>query len=430
MKVYISFLLIFLSFSLSAQFDTFFKEGSLRLDYYHGGNATQEMYSLDQILAEPYWGGSTVNLIDTMNYGSYFVKIFDNESDSLIYSRGFNTLFGEWQTTNEAKKTSKSFSESVLFPMPKNDVRVELLSRDKKGVFQKKFEHVVDIDSYFIRTERHLEYPYFDVVNHGDCSEKVDIVIIPEGYSPEQMGLFISDCQKFANDIISFEPWTSNKDKLNIRAILSPSEESGTDIPGENIWRKTILNSSFYTFDSERYLMTLDNKSVRNLAANAPYDQIYILVNTTKYGGGGIYNFYSTSVNSNEQSAKIIVHEFGHAFAGLADEYYNNSTSFNDFYQMDVEPWEPNITTLVNFDKKWKHLLRKKTQIPTPEDGKWAKKDRLGVYEGGGYSAKGIYRPSIDCLMHTFDGEVFCDACKDAIQNMINFQCGITSEKK
>jgi hypothetical protein len=201
--------------------------------------------------------------------------------------------------------------------------------------------------------------------------------------------------------------------------VLAPSAESGTDIPGENIWKNTILNSSFYTFDSERYLMTNDNKSVRNLAANAPYDQIYILVNSSKYGGGAIYNFYSTSVNSNKSSAKIFVHEFGHGFAALADEYDDGSTSFNDMYPLSLEPWEPNITTLVKFETKWKGMLPANTPIPTPLAG--ASPLQLGVYEGAGYVAKGVYRPTPDCLMRTFKGDKFCPVCSAAIQRMIDF---------
>jgi len=233
------------------------------------------------------------------------------------------------------------------------------------------------------------------------------------------LGLFINDCQKFAKLLFSFSPYTENKDKFNIRAVLAASEESGNDIPGDSIWKKTLMNTGFYTFDSERYCMTMDNKSVRDLAANAPYDQIYILVNNKKYGGGAIYNYYSVSVNSNILASKIFVHEFGHGFAGLGDEYYNSPTSYNDFYPLDVEPWEPNLTTLIDFNSKWKHLLKKKTPIPTPPKKKYL--DKPGVFEGGGYVAKGVYRPAYDCLMNSFKGDKFCEACTESIQNMIDF---------
>ncbi|MDO9028363.1 MAG: M64 family metallopeptidase, partial [Candidatus Roizmanbacteria bacterium] len=189
--------------------------------------------------------------------------------------------------------------------------------------------------------------------------------------------------------------------------------------PADSVWKNTILSSSFYTFDSERYCMTEDHKSVRDLAANAPYDQIYILTNTTKYGGGGIFNFYSMSSSSNRFSAAIIVHEFGHSFAGLGDEYFDSSTSYNDFYNLTIEPWEPNLTSLVDFDSKWSHLLAEDTPVPTPSDTAFIGK--TGVFEGAGYVAKGMYRPAFDCLMHTFRGNRFCKACEEAISKMVEF---------
>ena len=247
----------------------------------------------------------------------------------------------------------------------------------------------------------------------------MDIVILPEGYSKEEMGIFVEDCKKFANDFFAFSPYSENTDRFNIRAVLAPSNESGVDIPADTIWKSTILNSGYYTFDSERYLMTFDNKSVRDLAANAPYDQIYILVNSKKYGGGAIYNYYNVSVNSNSKSDKILIHEFGHGFAGLADEYYNSSTSYGEFYNLKIEPWEPNITTLVDFESKWKYLVKKRIPVPTPETEKFIK--RIGVFEGGGYEPKGMYRPMQDCMMKTFDGNIFCPVCEEAIQKMIDF---------
>lgn len=419
MKYLVSLFLIVTTLIVNAQFEKCFHNKTLRLDYYHSGNNETEFYTFSQLLEEPYWGGSKVNLIDTFNYGKYYFKVFDVKTDSLLYSRGYSTLFGEWQTTDEAKTTSRSLMETVVMPFPKDDVRVEFYSRNKKGIFEKKFEYNVDVDSYFIKPERNLEYPAFDVHISGNTAKKVDIVILPEGYSKNELGLFINDCQKFTKLLFSFSPYSENKDKFNIRAVLAASEESGNDIPGDSVWKKTLMNTSFYTFDSERYCMTMDNKSVRDLAANAPYDQIYILVNNKKYGGGAIYNYYSVSVNSNILASKIFVHEFGHGFAGLADEYYNSSVAYSEFYPLDVEPWEPNITTLVDFDRKWKHLLKKKTPIPTPPKKKYL--DKPGVFEGGGYVAKGVYRPAYDCLMKSFKGNKFCDACTEAIQKMIDF---------
>jgi len=417
-KALLPFLFLFACLQSFASFEDWFLDKTLRIDYFHSGNSQNESYSIDQLKSEPFWGGSYTMLTDTLNYGEYYVKAFDVSTNKLIFSHGYCTLFAEWQFTEEAKHTSRTFSETVVMPFPKNDVRLEFYSRDFMGIYQKKFEYMVEAKSYFITEERQLVYPVYDALISGNAAKKIDIVILPEGYTTAEMDKFKADCDKFTKGLFAFEPYTQNRDKFNIRGILAPSAESGTDIPGDKIWKNTILNSSFYTFDSERYLMTTDNKSVRNLAANAPYDQIYILVNSTKYGGGAIYNHYNTSINSNDYSSKIFVHEFGHGFAALGDEYDDGSTSFNEIYPTNLEPWEPNITTLVNFDSKWKGMLAPNTPIPTPMDNYEAMK--LGVYEGAGYVAKGLYRPAPDCLMRSFDVNKFCPVCSAAIQRMID----------
>ncbi len=401
------------------QFDKYFEDRTLRMDYYHTGDNNSEEYFFDELIAEPYWGGSKVNLVDTFEYGKYYIKVFNKSNDSLLYSRGYSSLFGEWQTTDEASNIRRAFSEAVVFPYPKQVVDVVIYSRNWDGVFEEKFRITVDPEDYFIKSDRRLVYPSFDVHLSGDPAKNVDIVILPDGYSEDEMGLFISDCNKFAQGLFEYEPYRNNSHKFNIRGVLAPSEDSGNDIPADSVWKSTLMNTSFYTFDSERYCMTMDNKSVRDLAANAPYDQIYILVNTEKYGGGAIYNYYNVSVNSNSQAAKIFIHELGHGFAGLADEYYTSSTSYNDFYNLTVEPWEPNITTLVDFGSKWEDMVKKRIPIPTPATDKY--KNKVGVFEGGGYVSKGVYRPVEDCLMKSFAGDSFCPVCERAIQKMIDF---------
>lgn len=419
MKKLTLLLIVFSSLSVTAAFDDWFYPRTLRIDYYRTGDRNSESIAIDELISERFWGGSKVNLIDTLQKGEYYFRVYDIATNVLIYSRGYCSLFAEWQFTEEAKQTRKSFTESVVMPFPKKDVRVEFLSRSKTGAYLKTYEYTVDIESYFIRTESRFDFPVYETLISGDPSVKIDIAILPEGYSLSEMSKFKADCDKFTRELFSFAPFSSNRDRFNIRGILAPSSESGTDIPGDKVWKKTILNSRFYTFDSERYLMTFDNKSVRDLAANAPYDQIYILVNSTKYGGGAIYNHFNTSVNSNASSAKIFVHELGHGFAGLADEYDDGSTAFNDIYPLDVEPWEANITTLIHFEKKWKDLIPSDTPVPTPVNNEEPLK--LGVYEGGGYVAKGIYRPVTDCLMRSFKGNDFCQVCQRAIQSMIDF---------
>nr|MDA3954405.1 M64 family metallo-endopeptidase [Bacteroidales bacterium] len=226
--------------------------------------------------------------------------------------------------------------------------------------------------------------------------------------------------QRFIDFMFLFEPYTSNKEKFNIWLVKSESEESGTDIPGHDIFKNTVLNSNFYTFGSERYLTTADFTSVRDAASVVPYDDICILVNSEKYGGGGIYNHYCISTVDHALSNEVFIHELGHSFGGLGDEYYNSSTAYSDFFNLEIEPWQPNLTTLVNFDLKWKLKMNSETPIPTPREDQF--KNTVGVYEGGGYVSKGMYSPYIDCRMKTNEAEGFCPVCQDAMAKMISFK--------
>ena len=415
------FLVLFVAQKSIAQFDKYFDEKTLRLDYYHCGNSVTEKYFFDELIQEPFWAGSETNLIDATGYGTHLLEVRTVGSNELIYSKGYCTLFDEWQTTSEARTTDCCYPESVIMPFPREKVAVSILTRDKKGEWEKRFEYQVDPKSYFIKKERE-KLPVFDIVRSGNPNKKVDIVLLPEGYTEDQKELFKADCKKFAEEFLRYSPYSENKDKFNIRGVWAASSQEGPDVPGDNVWNKTRLNGSYYTFDSERYLMIKDFQEVRNVAGNAPYDYIYILANTEKYGGGAIYNFYGISAAHHpDETGKIYIHEFGHLFAGLGDEYVGG-VEYSDFYPTNVEPWEPNLTTLVDFNRKWKSMLPAGTSVPTPS--KPENQQKLGVYEGGGYVSKGVYRPWINCLMnnlHTID--VFCPVCNKAIQEMIDLNC-------
>jgi len=419
MKLIIAFLLLHLSLSAQIKFEDYFVDKTLRIDYFHTGNHDSDFYSIDELKEEPFWGGSKKKFIDNNNIGSFKFQMYDLKSGNQIFSHSYSALFDEWQTTAEAKSTFKTFSETVIAPFPKNKIKAEFYSRDKKNTLVKKFEYYIDPADYFISTERKKEYKNFQVQYSGNSEEKVDIVILPEGYTSGEMNKFKEDCKRFAGYLFNVSPFKENKNKFNVWGIEAPSENSGTDIPHDSIWEKTLLNTTFYTFNLERYLMTADNKSVRDLAANAPYDQIYILVNTALYGGGSIYNHYSVCASDNSYSEFIFVHEFGHGFASLADEYYTSDVAYEDFYPLDVEPLDPNITTLVNFKSKWKDLVADSIPIPTPDEPKY--ENIVGAFEGGGYMPKGIYRPAMDCTMKSISIDNFCPVCKRAIRKMIDF---------
>lgn len=404
-----------------AQFERYFSDKTMRFDFYHCGDHEKEDYFFDEIAEEPYWAGSKISLIDSTGYGNQLFKIWDLAEEKLIYSRSYCTLFNEWQTTEEALHTRKCFPEAVVFPLPLKDVRIELWARNRKGVFEKKLEQEIKVNDYFIR--KFLpRYETFEVVYNGNPEHKVDIVLLPEGYSKEEKEKFEKACQEFVREFFLYSPYKENASRFNIRAVWAPSENSGVTMPGEHIWRNTALQANFYTFGSERYQMVEDFQRVRDIAAHVPYEYIYILSNTQKYGGGGIYNFYGISAaNHPTQAGKIYVHEFGHVFLGLGDEYVGN-VSYSDMYSKDVEPWEENLTTLKDFERKrWKSMLEPGTPVPTPATPENYK--RLGVYEGGGYVAKGVYRPCQSCLMNTLQTKEFCPVCKTAIIRHIDFIC-------
>ena len=406
-----------LSFNLKAQYDLYFTDQQLRIDYYIFGNADTCYYALDKYVMEPVWGGARKHLVDSLGYGDYLVEVLLHDSDIIIYSRGYCNLFGEWQSTSEAQQVTKGFNESVIIPYPKEVVDVVFYMRNYDGVFIEKMRLNVNPNDYFIQNAPENHYSVFNVYGDYAPEKAVDIVILPDGYSEDEMGKFVNDCNFFKECLFSYEPYNTYKDRFNIRAIMAPSKDSGISVPADDVWKNTAVGCSFYTFDSERYCMSTNNQAIRNLAGMVPYDQIYILANTSKYGGGGIYNFYCVSSTDDSFSSDVIIHEFGHGFAGLGDEYYDSSTSYEEFYNLSIEPWEPNLTTLVDFDRKWKDMLKKKTPVPTPEEEKYV--DEVGVFEGGGYEPKGMYRPKMDCLMKTFKGDTFCEVCQKAIEKMI-----------
>ncbi len=422
MRKVLTVLFLLVSLAGFAQFDKYFENRTMRVDYYHAGDYQTDIYYIDEVIAEPYWGGSKVNLFDDTKFGKYLVKVLDKATGTLIYSRSYSTLFGEWQTVDEARTVQKSFSESVVFPYPKAAVTVVFCTKAyETGEYVEKYRYDINpADVCLIKQDNRNKFPVYEVHKGGDANTKVDIVIVPDGYTASQMSQFKKDCEKFKNEFFKYEPYTSHKDDFNIHAVLAPSQESGVDEPCRNIWKNTIVSCSYWSLGSERYLMTTDNKTLRDVAANAPYDQIYILVNSTKYGGGGIFNWYCTGVNSNKMAGKIIVHEFGHGFAGLGDEYVGGS-EYNDFYNKKLEPADPNVTTLVNFDVKWKDMIEPGTPIPTPATAEY--KDKVGVYEGAGYMSKDFYRPMQDCLMNHFGCDAFCPVCQRAIVKMIEFYC-------
>lgn len=414
----ILFTAAFSNLTFAAFKDDFYAK-TLRLDYLHTGNYARGNITFMRWLSEPYWGGSATHLIDTFGYGRYYFELRDAATQKVLYSRGFSTLFVEWQDTEEAKTGTRSFKESLVMPYPKKKAVVEIFSRDKQNKLHSLFVTDIDPLDAAIVQQKKLPYATREITVNQDPSRALDIVFIGDGYTEAEIDTFWADCSRFAGYLLGAAPFRQNQVRVNIRGIAAISEDQGVSLPGKGIYKKTAVGASFYTFGSERYLMVEDFQRIRDVASLVPYDQIFVIANSNKYGGGGIYNFYSTGTRGNEEASFLLIHEFGHSFAGLADEYYTSEVAVDAFYDLQTEPWEPNITTLVDFDKKWADMVPLGTEIPTPfRPGQEA---TVGVYEGAGYSAEGIYRPFPDCTMKSVKYDAFCPVCQRAITRMLWF---------
>ncbi len=405
--------------SAQNNYNDWFETKSLRIDFALSGNSEFQAAALQQLRQEPIWGGPKTNLIDEFYYGGYYVNIYDKATRTLVYSRGFNTLFEEWRSTEQARTEIQSWTNSISVPFPKKNVLLEIAARDKKDMhFHPLLELEIDPASIFIDRGELKENVVTQIQYKGDPPGKVDLVFIGEGYTAEEEAKFESDTKRFTEALFATPPFDQYRDDFNVWSVGLVSEESGTDVSGKGIFKNTALNSGYYTFGIDRYLTTPDMKSIRDAVWNVPCDAIFILVNTDTYGGGGMYNHYAMGTSDSERTSVVFVHEFGHSFAGLADEYFSSEVAYDDeFYNLKCEPWEPNITTLVDFNSKWKDLLPEGTPVPTPLNNTY--KDKTGVFEGGGYLSKGIYRPMDHCMMR--DYAPFCPACSRAITRMINF---------
>ncbi len=409
-----------LAIQASAQvaFDKFFENKSLRIDYVQTGNSKTQTVSVNKLREEPVYGGPKKNLIDRLNRGGYYLNVYDKSSGELIYSKGYCTLFEEWLTTEEAKKETQSWLNSISIPYPKNNVIVEFTARDRKTQqFSTMLRHEIDPKSIFIDRRKLTDNLVVKLLDNGNSTDKVDMVFLAEGYTAKEQKKFVKDARKFMDAMLATAPFDSRRSDFNVWAVGTISQESGTSSCGTGVYKNTALGTGYYTFGTDRYLTTPNITAIRDAVWNVPCDAIFLVINAETFGGGGVYNVYACGTADNEQTYGVFMHEFGHSFAGLADEYFGKPVAYDDtFYSLETEPWEPNITTLVDFDKKWKDLLPEGTPIPTPLNDDT--KDKIGVFEGGGYLFHGIYRPVDHCKMRTYVD--YCPACSRAIMQVID----------
>jgi len=394
-------------------------DSTLRVDLHHIGDSRVERFLIDELRAEGAWPSSAKRLVDDTGYGGTLAQVFSvGGKPRLLFSQGYCSLFGEWRTTPEAKREQRVFSETVRMPMPRSPVQLVMKSRDRRGRWIKVFETTVDPARASLERRRG-GLVVRRLHGTGRSPTALDVVILGDGYQGWQMGKFRQDAARFADVLLGTEPFSRYRDRINVWAVESPSRQAGVDEPRKGVFRDTVLSMTFNTFGSARYLMTADNKAVRDVAANAPYDAIYIMSNTSRYGGGGIYNLYASYVADNAYDEYVQVHEFGHSFAGLADEYYTSKVAYNDMYPRGVEPWEPNITAQkARGHVKWRDMIAADTPVPcTERDGRCPGK--VGLFEGAGYSAKGLYRSFVDCKMFNKGHKPFCPVCMRAVARMI-----------
>ena len=422
-KLYYFF--IFFTTALQAQinFDTYFTGERLRIDYGEAGNITTSTIYPYHFIHEPVWGGSRTNLIDTFRYGEMMLEVYDSASSTLIYSRGYSTLFKEWQTTGEAKRHERIFIESVVMPFPKNRVHIVLSERTTDLSFVEKFSVYFDPRSTLIRKDKPFSGGQYRVLTeNGPPANKVDIVFVAEGYTARQKEKFFNDAAKFRDIMLSWHPYDRHRQAFNFGAFFVPSAEEGTDIPPDSIWRRTAFNSSFDTFGTDRYLTTEDITELRDVLSGIAYDQICLIVNSSKYGGGGIYNYFTVFTADNKRSDFLFMHEFGHGFASLGDEYYSSKVSYENMFDPRYEPYQPNLTTLVDFKHKWADMVPDTVPIPTPDSSIYH--HVVGVFEGAGYSGRNVYRPYYNCTMKSVLVNGFCPVCQRAIEQLILFYDG------
>jgi hypothetical protein len=440
---------------------------TMRVDYVHtGGPKSGETIALDRVVNDGAWPGSRTQLLDSTNLGKYFFEVREPASGRVLYSRGFASIYGEWETTSEVKTVHRSFHASVRFPWPNRPVRVAIQKRQADNRFADIWTTDIDPDSRFVNRAALQSHAgtVWNVFENGPASEKVDLLVLGEGYTKAELPKFHKDATRLVEALFAHEPFKSRRRDFNVRALDLPSAESGVNRPNAGQFRRTPISTEYNIFDSERYVLTLDNRALREAASAAPYEFIEILVNERTYGGGGIFNDHATAAVDSAFAEYVFVHEFGHHFAALADEYYTSDVAYETGNAPKLEPWEPNVTALADpAALKWRDLVPPGTPLPTPwekaafethsreiqqrrreirkrnapeaemdalfrEERDWSEKllggmkysRTVGAFEGASYEARGLYRPEADCIMFTRDRVGFCRVCQRAIARIID----------
>ena len=450
-------------------YEAAFTGDTMRVDYLQTGGRGIEAVALDRILNDGPWPGSRTHLLDETNLGKYLFEVIDRGTNRVVYSRGFASLYGEWDTTPEAKEISRTFSGSLRFPWPKAPVQVVLKQRDRLNAFHEFWSTIIDPASRQVNRAR-LEPagPVWTLWESGPPETKVDLLLIGDGYTEAERAKFGSDARRLVDRMFALEPYKSRRSDFNVRAIAVAEPASGVHNPRTGEMRRTRAGTEYNVFDSERYALALDNRGWRDIASAAPYDAVEVLINNRYYGGGGIFNDHAAVAVDSGSADYIFAHEFGHHFAGLGDEYYTSDVAYETGAAEKVEPWEPNVTALHDpAALKWRDLVEPGTPLPTPWDkaayekhsaeiqaerrrlratgapesamdalfsrqqawetqflSSMAHSGKVGAFEGASYEPTGLYRPEADCVMFTRDQVGFCRVCRRAIERVIDLNIG------
>ena len=380
------------------------QQRTLRIDYVFSGNSRETFIAVDELRSLEGWAGRRQHLAELPLRGNGCLTIRSASDSSTLYRTSFSTLFQEWQHTEEATRTSRSFENVFLVPMPEAPALATIELFDSHGNTSAISTHPIDPSDILLRPASSSPATR-DIHIGGPVEDCIDVAIVAEGYTAAELPVFYKDASAAVSAIFSHEPFGSMRGRFNFRAVGLESKDSGVSEPSKGLWEDTALHSSFSTFYTDRYLTTLRIKDLHNALAGVPYEHIIILANTDSYGGGGIYNSYTLTTAHHRKFRPVVVHEFGHSFAGLADEYFYDD-QYETYYPADCEPWEQNITTMFDFASKWQDMLGK---------------DGVSVIEGGGYQSKGVWRACENCRMKSNDAPGFCPVCRRAIERMIRF---------
>lgn len=416
------FVVVFGAMYATAQnFEKVFADSTLRIDYIFAGSESP-VIALHDIMRVPGWAGRRGNL-DTVPFeGNGDLTLKDARTGEVLYCTSFSSLYQEWLNTPAATpEVCPSFEFTLLVPEPRAEVCAEVVLRGKGGCEIARFSHKIATgsDCTVRNLASHVPVPFEYVHRGGSPKECIDVALVAEGYTPAEMSLFMEDARVTAQEILSYAPFAQHSDKFNFVAVMAPSADSGVSIPQDGVWCETAVNASFMTFGIPRYLTAKSLFRLHNLLVNIPYEHIIVLANTDEYGGGGIFNSYALTTAHHKNFKPVVVHEFGHSFAGLADEY---ASDFDETYLLDVEPWEPNITTLVDFASKWEGVMSAGVERPSMPTDERREGYVIGLYEGAGYRNKGIYRPTVTCRMRDNVAHRFCPVCEKALERVILHQ--------